>query len=464
MDRPGEVPAGILQRQRCEPSLKRVLSMGHLVWFGLSYLAPIGVFTQVGLLAGMTHGMLTLSYLVSTAVIMFTACSYAKMVSIYPVSGSVYSYVRRAINPYIGFITGWTMLLDYILLPMVCFLYLGLYLNNYCPVIPVWAWIVICVVIVGIINILGIEPTVTVNRWTVILQAGFALWFVVVVARLIMKGGGAGTFFYGKALYNPMEFQMDSFLASVGILTIAFLGFDAVTTLAEEVVQPEKTVGRALIFVCLLAGGFFALESYFCQIAWPSAWREIVNPETGFLEVALKLRADYMQPLYLWISNLASLTCAISAQTAISRILFGMGRDGVLPKSFFGRINPRFKTPVNNILMVSAISLTAIAFSNHLIILISLISFGALCGFAMVNTAVIFHFFRQKRQRPLYEILHGLVSPLAGACLCFYFLLNLASQTKRLGFAWVAAGVVYTAVTTGFFKKIPPDLSLDTTG
>lgn len=464
MDRPGEVRAGTLQRQSSEPSLKRVLSMKHLVWFGLSYLAPIGVFTQFGLLVGMTCGMLTLSYLVSTAVIMFTAFSYARMVSVYPVSGSVYSYVRRTINPHIGFITGWTMLLDYILLPMVCFLYLGLYLNNYCPVIPVWAWIVISVVIVGFINILGIEPTVMVNRWTVILQAGFALWFLVVVARLITAGGGAGTFFSGQALYNPLEFQMDSFLTSVGILAIAFLGFDAVTTLAEEAAQPEKTVGRALIFVCLLAGGFFALESYFCQIAWPSAWREIANLDTGFLEVALKLGADYMQPLYFWISNLASLTCAISAQAAIVRILFGMGRDDVLPKRFFGRISPRFKTPVNNILLVSAISLMVIAFSSQLITLVSLISFGALFGFAMVNVAVIFHFYRREKQRSLNNTIQHLVFPLTGACLCLYFLFNLSPQTKLLGFAWLGAGVVYTAVTTGFFRKIPPDLSLDSSG
>lgn len=461
MDLPGEARVSTLQTLGYEQSFKRVLNVRHLVLFGLSYLAPIGLFTQFGLLVGLTHGMMTLSYLVSTVILLFTALSYAKMVSVYPVSGSVYSYVQRSVNPHIGFITAWVMLLDYFLLPMVCILYLGLYLNNYCPAVPVWAWIVISVVIVGIINILGIEPTVMVNRWAVILQVGFALLFLLVVGRLIIEGGGAGTFFFGQAIYNPAEFRMETFFTSVGVLTIAFLGFDAVTTLAEEAIQPEKTVGRALILVCLLAGGFFVLESYFCQIAWPTAWKEIVDPNTGFLEVAMKLHANTMQPLYFWISNLASLTCAISAQTAITRILFGMGRDGVLPKKFFAYVSPRFKSPVYNILLISAISLVAIVFSNNLIAAVSLISFGALFGFTMVNIAVIFHFYLRGKKRSLNGTLQYLVLPLVGAGLCLYFLFHLASQAKMLGFVWLGIGVVYTAVTTHFFRKLPPDLRLD---
>jgi putrescine importer len=379
----------------------------------------------------------------------------------YPVAGSAYTYVQRSVNPHIGFITGWVMLLDYILLPMVCILFLGLFMNNYCPTIPVWAWIIISVVVVAIINIIGIELTVMVNTWTVMLQAAFALLFLFVVAKLVLEGGGAGTFFSWQAVYNAPEFHMDAFLMSVGILTIAFLGFDAVTTLAEETIQPEKTVGRALILVCLIGGGFFILESYVCQIAWPSGWQEIVNPNTGFLEVSLQLHADYMQPLYFWIGNLASLTCIVSAQAAIARILFGMGRDGALPKRFFAYVSPRFKTPVYNILLVSAISLTSIAFSDSIMDALSLISFGALLGFTMVNIAVIFHFYLRGKRRSVSDTIQYLVIPLIGAMLCLYFLFNLAPQTKMLGFTWLGLGTLYTAVTTNFFRKLPPNLKLE---
>ncbi|WP_346354067.1 APC family permease [Azotosporobacter soli] len=444
-----------------EPAFKRVLGVSSLVWFGLSYLSPIEVFTQFGLMSGMTHGMMTLAYLVATLAILFTVASYSKMVSVYPVAGSAYTYVQRSVNPHLGFITGWVMLLDYILLPMVCILFLGLFMNNYCPLVPIWAWIILSVLIVGVINVLGIEPTVRVNTGTVIAQAAFSLLFLFVVAKLVMEGGGAGTFYSWPAIYNAPEFNTDDFLMSVGVLTIAFLGFDAVTTLAEETHQPEKTVGRALLFVCLIAGSFFLLISYFCQIAWPSAWKEIVDPNTGFLEVSLHLQADYMQSLYFWIGNLASLTCVVSAQATIARILFGMGRDGALPKRFFAYVSPRYKTPVYNIALVSTISLSAVFFSDSVMNAVSLISFGALLGFIMVNIAVISHFYLRGKRRSPVDTIQYLLFPLTGAGLCLYFLLSLAYQAKVLGFAWLGLGILYTALSTDFFRKLPPDLTLE---
>lgn len=454
-------PTSPLHTSGAEPSLKRVLTVRQLVWFGLSYLAPIGVFTQFGVMTGLTHGMTTLSYIAATAVILLTALSYVKLVSVYPAAGSAYTYVQRAINPHAGFLTGWILLLNYLLLPMICILLLGLFLNKEYPAMPVWAWILLSVTLIGLINSLGIEPTVAVNTWTVLLQVGFSLLFLFVVIRLILAGGGAGTFLSSEAIYNPTEFQWDPFLLSVGTLTIAFLGFDAVTTLAEETLQPEKNVGRALLFVCLFAGGFFILTSYLCQIAWPSGWQEITNPNTGFFEVALKLRADYMQSLYFWISNLASLTCAIAAQAAAARLLFSMGRDGTLPKKFFAYIHPRFQTPVYAILLISTLSLAAILYSDSLLEAMALISFGALAGFAMVNVAVICHFYLKEKRRSPMAAIEYLVLPLFGAVLCLYFLFHLPPQTKLLGLLWLGLGALYLAVITRGFRRQPPGLKLE---
>lgn len=443
-----------------EPSLKRVLTLRHLVWFGLSYLAPIGVFTQFGVLTGLTHGMTTLSYITALVVILLTALSYAKLAAVFPAAGSAYTYVQRTVNPHIGFMTGWLLLLDYLLLPMICNLLLGLFLNKECPVLPVWAWILLSVTVVGLINSRGIEPTISINTWTVLLQVGFSLLFLLVVIKLILNGGGTGTFLSWEAIYNPPEFEWDPFLLSVGTLTIAFLGFDAVTTLAEETIQPEKTVSRALLLVCLLAGGFFILSSYLCQIAWPSGWKEIADPNTGFFEVALKLQADYMRPLYFWISNLASLTCAIAGQAAVARLLFGMGRDGAIPKRIFAYVHPRWQTPVYAILLVSALSLMAILYSDNLLGVMALISFGALAGFTMVNIAVIFHFYRKEKRRSPAAIIEYLLLPLLGAVLCLYFLLYLPLQVKLLGLLWLGLGVFYLAVITRGFRRQPPSLKL----
>ncbi|WP_027937658.1 APC family permease [Anaeroarcus burkinensis] len=443
------------------PGLKRVLTLRQLVWFGLSYLAPIGIFTQFGVLTGVTHGMTTLSYSVAMAVILLTALSYAKLSAVFPVAGSAYTYVQRAVNPHAGFLTGWMMLLDYLLLPMVCVLLLGLFLHKEIPAAPAWVWIFLSVFIIALINSRGIEPTITVNTWTVLLQAAFSLLFLFVAVRLLLSGGGAESFLSWEAIYNPAEFERDSFLLSVGTMTIAFLGFDAVTTLAEETLQPEKTVGRALLLICLLAGGFFILISYLCQLAWPSGWKEISDPNTGFFEIALHLQADYMQPLYAWISNLASLTCAIAGQAAAARLLFGMGRDGALPKSVFAYIHPRWRTPIPAILLVSLLSLSAVLFTDSLLEVMALISFGALAGFAMVNLAVIFYFYRKEMRCSPAAILEYLLCPLLGAGCCLYFLWFLPVSVKLLGLSWLSAGIVYLAFTTRGFRRQPPGLKLE---
>ncbi|WP_319403395.1 APC family permease [uncultured Anaeromusa sp.] len=443
------------------PGLKRVLTLRQLVWFGLSYLAPIGIFTQFGVLTGVTHGMTTLSYSVAMAVILLTALSYAKLSAVFPVAGSAYTYVQRAVNPHAGFLTGWMLLLDYLLLPMVCVLLLGLFLHKEVPAAPAWVWIFLSVLIIAFINSRGIEPTVAVNTWTVLLQAAFSLLFLFVAVRLLLSGGGAESFLSWEAIYNPAEFERDSFLLSVGTLTIAFLGFDAVTTLAEETLQPEKTVGRALLLICLIAGVFFILISYLCQLAWPSGWKEITDPNTGFFEIALHLQADYMQPLYAWISNLASLTCAIAGQAAAARLLFGMGRDGALPKSVFAYVHPRWRTPIPSILLVSLLSLSAVLFTDSLLEVMALISFGALAGFAMVNLAVIFYFYRKKNRYSPAAILEYLLCPLLGAGCCLYFLWFLPVAVKLLGLSWLGLGIFYLAFMTHGFRRQPPGLKLE---
>ncbi|MDU2065751.1 MAG: APC family permease [Sporomusaceae bacterium] len=442
-------------------TLKRVLSGRQLVFFGLSYLAPIGVFTQFGALAPLSHGMMTLAYIAATVVILLTAFSYAAFASVYPMAGSAYTYVQKSLNPSMGFITGWVMLLDYVFMPLLCIFLLGLFFNHACPLLPVWAWMVISAVIICFINIAGIELTVTVDIWTVLLQAGFSLLFLGVVAKLILAGGGAGTFFSAQALYNPPAFETQSFLAAVGTLTLAFLGFDAVTALAEETIQPEKTVGQALITVCLVSGAFFMVESYFCQIAWPLAWQEIVDENTGFMEVARQLQADYMESLYFWIGNLASLTCGISAQAAASRILLGMGRDGVLPRPIFAYIHPRWQTPVYNTLCITFLTLFGAIWIDNLVDMMAMISFGALFGFAMVNIAVIVHFYWRGKQRSGYHTIRYLLCPLIGAFLCIYFLFYLGFQAKLLGIAWLGLGLLYLAVVTRGFRQAPPTLKLD---
>ncbi|MEL7657670.1 MAG: APC family permease, partial [Bacillota bacterium] len=166
-----------------EQSLKRVLTLRNLVFFGIAYLAPTVIFNQYGILTQITQGMMALSTVITIIAVMFTAYSYSQMVKVYPVAGSAYTYVQRSINPHLGFLTGWVVLLDYVLIPMVCYLTVGLYMNRFVPQVPVWVWIIISVVAMTVINVIGIKSTARFNTIIMVLQFAFTLVFIAVVIK-----------------------------------------------------------------------------------------------------------------------------------------------------------------------------------------------------------------------------------------------------------------------------------------
>lgn len=453
-----------LEKFGYEQSLNRVLGLGSLVFYGLAYLCPLTIFTTFGLVTNMTHGMLALTYLVATVAMTLTALSYSQMVKAYPIAGSAYSYAQRAINPHIGFLSGWAILMDYLLLPMINYLVASLFLQPVFPAVPSWIWIVGYILLVTVINVLGIQVTAWVNNGLIIIQAVFLCAFVLFLGKWIATGNGAGTFFDWSAFFNAAEFNKPEMgwgiiFSGASILALSFLGFDAVTTVAEEAIDPEKNVGRAIIMTCLGAGLVFVVVSYLCQLAWPTGWNEFKSVDTGAYELIVKVAGSVMGYLFTAAYCIGCLASAMASQASASRILFGMGRDGVLPKGFFAFIHPKFQTPAYNIILIGIISLVALKLS--LAAAASLINFGALAGFTLVNISVIFHYFIRHKNRSGIDILKYLIFPLGGACITAAIWWNLDINSKILGFSWLAVGIVYLAVTTRFFTKLPPELKLE---
>ncbi len=444
-----------------EPHLKRVLTLKYVVFFGLAYLAPTVVFNYYGIITESSRGMMALAYAITTIVMFFTAYSYAQMVKAFPVAGSAYTYVRKAINPHLGFMTGWVMLLDYLLVPMICYLIVGIYINDFFPAIPVWTVVVVCAAIIAVINTIGVEVAGRINMVVIIAQVGFTLLFIAVIIKFVMGGGGTGSLIDAHAVFNAPEFSLSGISAASAILAVCFLGFDAVTTMAEETKNPEKTIGKAVIIVCVGAGIAFAVISYFTQIAWPAAFSEFESSDAGIFELLDRLQISFMSTLFFVIDNFASLICAMAGLAAVSRILYGMGRDGMLPKRFFGYLHPKYKTPVFNIILTSLIALTAIFYADNLMGAASLISFGALTGFIMVNLSVIFYYYIKLNKRRGADIFRYLAMPLIGVAVCGYLWLSMESAAKLLGCGWLLIGFVYTAATTKFFSVMPPEMELD---
>ena len=447
--------------QNNEVGLKRTLNLPLLIMFGLAYLAPTVVFNNYGIFTEATGGMYALAFIITTIAMSFTAYSYTQIVKVYPKAGSVYTYVNKSIQPHVGFMAGWVMLVDYLLLPMICYLLLGTYINEYFPSIPVWVCVVVVAGLGAAINIIGAKTASIVDTIIIALQVGFTLLVIIVAVKYITGGGGAGTLADSTPFYNSQTFNLGNVLGVSAILSVSFVGFDAVTTMAEETVNPEKVVGKAIMGVVIAAGVLFIFTAYIMQLAWPAAYLEIEDVNVGIFEFFPQIDKAWMGDVFFVIDNFATFVCAMAGIAAVSRILYGMGRDNILPKRFFGRLSPKFQTPVNNILLTSVIALTAIFYEENLMGASALVSFGAIIGFIMVNLSVIFHYIIRGKERGGSAILKHLVIPAIGIIILIVVFFYLETPAKILGGIWLVIGLIYLIIKTKGFKELPPEMHLD---
>lgn len=449
------------KHQTGEAALKRTLTLPLIIMFGLSYLAPTVVFNYYGLFTPSTHGMYTLALCITAVVMALTAYSYTQMVKAYPSAGSAYTYISKSVQPHLGFLSGWVMLVDYLLLPMICYLLLGVYINEYFPMIPVWA-VVIAVAGIGmLINIVGIKTASIIDTVVTCAAIGFTILFLACIVRYVTGGGGAGTLFDPSAFYNPENFELKGVLAASAVLAASFVGFDAVTTLAEEAKEPEKVMGKAIMGVVIGAGIIFAIVAYFSQIAWPQAHLNIEDPDTGIFELFPQIGMSWLGTMFFIVDNCGSFVCALAGMGAVSRILYGMGRDNILPKQFFGKISPKFQTPVNNIVLTTLIALTAIFYQDNVMGAASLVSFGAVCGFFMVNFSVISHYIIRGKERGTGAVIRHLMIPALGMLsllVVFYFI---ETPAKILGGIWLLIGILYLFIKTKGFRQLPPEMKIE---
>ena len=455
----------VLERYGYEQSLRRVLRLKSLIFYGFAYMMPLTIFTSYGIVQQITHGMLALAYVVCTIAMVFTATSYMQMVKVYPMAGSVYSYAQRSINPYVGFLGGWAILMDYLLMPILCYVCAAIYLKTIFPGIPTAVIVIVLILGMSAVSFVGIQMTSIVNNTLVILQCIFVLAFLMFVFDWIYKGNGEGTFISVKAFFNSYEFRQEgvgigALFAGASVLAISFLGFDAVTTVAEETIEPEKMIGRAILIICIGAGSLFVFESYMYQLAWPEGWQVFKDADSAAFELVERVAGGTVGYIFSAAYVIGCIGTALAAQTSATRILFGMGRDGMLPKKFFAYVNKKFQTPTYNISLIAVLCLPAMFIS--LVFIISISNFGALMGFVLVNLSVIGCYFVKKKKRSgVANKIQYLVVPFAGAVICGCVWMSLDAASKILGFIWMTVGIVYLAATTGFFRKLPPDLKLE---
>ncbi|MDV6270802.1 APC family permease [Rhodococcus globerulus] len=425
-----------------------------LVVFGLAYMAPLAVFTTYGVVNDITSGHVPAAYLITLAAMLFTAGSYAVLVNAFPLAGSAYTYARRAFGGNVGFITGWSLMLDYLLLPLTNYLLIGIYLHSEFPSVPVWLYSLAGITVVTLLSIVGITVVRNANLLLVGLQLVFAAVFAVLAGSHLLHNPGV----------SPFQPILDQGVAATTLFTgaatlaLSFLGFDAISTMSEEAREPRQTVPRAIILTVVLGGLLFVVVSWLATLIQPDP-SAITDPDTAAIEIMDLTAGQWLQTFFLISYLAACVASALASQVSVTRILYAMGRDGVLPRTLFGRLSRKFQTPVGAIAFVSVISL--IALRADLATMASIVSFGALAAFSVVNLAVIKVFLLDNKLRTLRSLFRYGLLPMIGFLLTFYLWFSLSSLAFVVGLIWLGTGTLYLAGITRGFRRSPPEVRFD---
>jgi putrescine importer len=437
-----------LNKQALSPMtahLRRVLGLWDLILYGIVLVQPIAPVPLFGLAQQLSNGHAAATILLAMVAMVLTAVSYGKMAALYPSAGSAYTYVGLSLNRHAGFLTGWAMFLDYLLVPLICTIYGAVTLSRLLPVIPYVAWVFLFSVGMTAINLGGIRFTTRASMILCTVMTVVILVFIWLAVAYVFKNAGWTGLISARPFYNPGSFHLPTILTATSVAALTYGGFDGVTTLAEEVRNPRRNVMLAAVIVCVFTGVFGGLQVYLAQLVWPD-YRNFTNVETAFLDVSRVVGGEWMFQTLAVILVVGSLGSALTAQTGVARLLYGMSRGGSLP-GFFSHLDARTGSPSRNIMLVGVLACMGALVLNYERSA-ELINFGAFLAFMGVNAAVIRHSFRVRFSEPGYSRFSGTVLPLAGLLFCLAIWLNLSVPAKIAGGLWFAAGFTFHIVRT----------------
>lgn len=424
--------------------LKRSVSTIDLVVYGLVFMVPIAPWTIFGTVYNSSSGMVPLVYLIGLVAMVFTALAYSQMAKSFPLAGSVFSYVGRGVHPAAGFFAGWAILLDYLLVPTLLYVFAAESMVGLFPGTPRWLWAIIFVIVNTAINLLGVSSLKMVNRIFLAVELVFVVIFVVIAVRAINGQSLPEVAWSTTPIWNSGAVSAALLAGALSIAVLSFLGFDGISTLAEESTGKKNPAGKAMLIALFLVATLFVTQTWLASLL--AGGREAFgDDEVGnafFLLVQAASNTGWMNAFFVVNVLAVGFANAMAAQAATSRLLYSMSRDRQLP-SFLSKISAR-QVPMAAILVVSALSIVLVLFFVGQIALISsLVNFGALFGFCMLHISVAWYYL--VRQKSKNYLLH-LVVPAMGLAIIGYVLVNADPLAKIGGLVWLAIGAVVLGV------------------
>ncbi len=428
-----------------QPALRRVLSLRDLLLYGIIVIQPTAPLGSFGVVASVAEGHVATAILIAMLAMVLTAVSYGRMANAYPQAGSAYAYVSNQLHPHLGFLTGWSIALDYLLNPTIGTIWCAKAAMNLAP-LPFPFWVLLFASIFTWLNLRGLKTSARMNLYLTLGMGVVLVAFFITAIGYLMRQSGLAGLFSTQPFYDPSTFSWMKVSTGTSIAVLTYMGFDSISTLSEEVDNPRRNVPLATVLLCVITGVLGCLEVYLGQLIWPD-FRTFPDVDTAYVAAAGRAGGPWMFQAMNFTLLVATMGSSLGAQLGSVRLLYAMGRDGALPRRFFGYLDPVHSTPSRNCYLTGAfIAAGALTISYQTGA--ELLNFGAFVAFMGVNLAACA---RARQEGNPWRML----PPLLGFVVCLYIWWSLRDAAKLAGAAWLVAGLLYYGwLTSGFRRKI----------
>lgn len=434
------------------PSLRRTLTLWDLILYGVIVIQPVAPMSVYGVLSERGHGHVVTAILIAMVAMLFTGISYGRMARAYPSAGSAFTYVAQEIHPGLGYVTGWSMVMDYMLNPLICTIWCAQQAHVFAPGVPVWGWKIFFAIAFTLLNIRGIKTSARVNAVMAVAMGAVVCVVIVAAARYIFGHPHDDPGFFLRPFYDSQTFSYSALFGCTSIAVLTYIGFDGISTLSEEAENPRRNILLATVLTCVIIGILSAIEVYVAQLIWPAS-QKFPDVDTAYVYTVGRSWAPLF-PIVGWTLLLANFGSGMGAQLGAARLLYGMGRSNALPKSFFGAVDPKSRVPRNNVLFVGGIVLIG-AFALALIssdaygLGAEMLNFGALIAFMGVNAAAFLRYFVRAGEKKFWN----LFPPVVGFIICFALWVSLSHKAILVGSIWMILGIAFGVWKTKGFRE-----------
>lgn len=431
-------------------SLRRVLTLKDLLFYGIIVIQPTAPLPSFGIVMTVAGGHAATTILIGMFAMVLTAISYGRMASTYPTAGSAYAYVSHEISPHLGFLTGWSIALDYLLGPTIGTIWCSKAAMNIAP-LPYWFWVIFFASLFTVVNLRGIKTTARANTLLTLGMVAVLVAFFITTSGYVMARGGFGALFASQPFYDPATFSLARVSTGTSIAVLTYMGFDSISTLSEDVENPRRNILLATVLLCVVTGLLGSLEVYAGQLIWPD-YKTFPDQDTAFVAAAGRAGGPLMFQVMNFTLLVATVGSSLGAQLGCVRLLYAMGRDGVIPREFFGYLEPVRNTPRNNILLTGAVCVAgALCISYQAGA--ELLNFGAFIAFMGVNISTALHFYGRARRQGIYGAIVNLFPPVLGFLVCLYIWWSLRASAKIVGVLWLSIGFAYYLWRTNLLRN-----------